>query len=367
MHTRHTCSAGPVILMALVIGFDWSRCFAGAQSPEQKDLPERYIQSHSIPPVVERAGVAVIEVAPELTEESRERLRQALTAQGLMFAEERPDGFPRAGDAQQLRQSVWALMYDTTRDFAEVRSQVIDWCQTSGDADVKGGVLGILPGFLDESDRSPVFFRPAHVVVMLASLMPFDRLADSLARFAWLTVMRDSVSGSAFVKYLWRRVNLKVDPAVGVQAALDSLRALPWIRAAAPVLLDWGHLLPVIPRVALMRELAVGTLRKLRPLELVVVAHTCRVDGPEAGVELARSSTLGVDSLGRIRVKIEASASYDRLKPELAAWKAEVVSHEERQDHVVVVALLPVKWIVVCTAAKSVVNIYPDQEAGDGN
>ena len=366
MLLRHRSIVRLGVLISLVIGPCGPSGLAEAQTAGQNTLRDSNRQSNSIPPMIERAGVAVIEVAPELTEASREQLRQALAAHGLILAAKRPDGFPLAGKEQELLQNVWALEYDTIRAYADVRAHVIEWCRTSGDAEIEAAVLGILPGFENESDRAPIFFRPGHVVVMLTPMMPLDRVVDSLAGRGWLSMTPDSLVQPAFVKYLWRRVTLRVDPAVGVFAALDSLRELPWIRAASPVLPDWGHLLPVFPRVSLMRELVVGTLRKLGPLELVVIAHACRVDGPEAGVEVARNSPRGADSLGRIRVKIETSSSYERFEPELRAWKAEIVSHEEREDHVVVAALLPVKWIAVCTASRSVIRIYPYDDPGEG-
>lgn len=366
MLLRHRSIVRLGVFIPLIIGSYWTGTLAEAPSsgPEAQSKIQR--QFYSIPPVLECAGVAVVEVAPALTEESREELRQALAAQGLILAATRPDGFPQAGKEQDLLQNVWALEYDSTRAYADVRAQVIEWCTSPDDARIKAAVLGILPGFESGSVPSPMFFRPGYVVAMLAPMMPLDRVDDSLASRAWLEVMPDSLLQSAFMKYLWRRVILRVDPQIGVLAALDSLREWPWIRAASPVLPDWGHLLPVFPRVSLMKELVIGTLSKLKPLELVVVAHACRVDGPEAGVAVARDLPHGVDSLGRIRVNIESSSSYDRLEPELSALNAEVVSLVERSDHLVVTTLLPVTWIVVCTASRSVDRIYPDDEPGEG-
>jgi hypothetical protein len=51
------------------------------------------------------------------------------------------------------------------------------------------------------------------------------------------------------------------------------------------------------------------------------------------------------------------------MAPTLEGWGAEVLGQEERGDEVGIVALLPCKWLAVCTALRSVTNIYPNRDS----
>jgi len=350
-----------LVFTLLVLGATWLVDHGTGQSVDQGSQSESYVKSNfppSHPPV---AGRAVIEVAATLSDESRVRLRDALLALGLTFAERRPAGFPNAGEPQHLEQNVWALDYDSTVHYDEIRSQLLLWRGAAGDSDIKSGALGMLPAFENTGDKSPVYYRPGLAAIMLIPDMPLQQVADSLTSMPWLFRIPDSLQSFPLMKYLYKRVFLRLDADVDLFPSLDSLRLLPWIRAAAPVSLNWRANLSTTPPVPLMEEFAVGNLRKLSDLYLVYTTHVLEVDGLEAALEFV-GSQVPVDSLGRIWVKITSDDNYDLLASELEAFDFQVTTHGEYtvpngKNRLVVIGFLPCQWIRACTELESVLSV----------
>jgi hypothetical protein len=266
----------------------------------------------------------VVEVNAQLSDANREALRDELARAGLEFLSERPEDFPKAGEAQTLAQAIWVCRSDGLEPAAATR-RVIEVNATMRTKAVTDAVLGVLPVFRGQEGHKYTYFRPAYIGVALKHDIPRGDVADRLRRMPWSKEAVDSTTREgAYAKYVFRRVALRVDISVGVFAALDSLRETAWLRGSSLIALDWWANLGTEDTRRMQWQLATGKRGKLQGGMLVFIANTLEVDGPEAALELARTE-MNADSAGNLRLAIYGEGDINEAKSDLTALGIAIV------------------------------------------